>query len=257
MYSITTDYFKDIGAPFPYLKRISDVGFSQVHWCHEWSTNHFYIKEELDAIKKKLKVFNLTILDIHASNGREISWGSSDENKRNAAVNLVKNRIDMAAYFNVAVIIMHVLENNEFLRKSLDELLPYAKVREVKIAIENTMNFPVVDKILSDYDFDFLGLCYDSGHGNIEKDSYEWLDKLKNRLISIHIHDNDGKRDLHQIPFTGTVDWERFSRLIAGSSYKKSISLEVSIRNMRIKDEKEFLDKSYFAAEKLSKMILR
>ena len=255
MYSMTTDYLVDSGDPFSCLRKISDAGFSHIHWCHEWSTNYFYTEEDLDKIKSYLNEFSLTILDIHASNGRDISWESPDDSKRNSAVELVRNRIDMAEKFNVNVIIMHVSEYNYFLKKSLDELQSYAKTRDVKIAIENTMNFPVVDKILSDYNSDFLGLCYDSGHGNIEENSYVWLDKLKDRLISIHIHDNDGKRDLHQIPFTGTLEWDRVSNLISKSSYKKCVNFEVSLRNMEIEDEEKFLAQSFRAAEKLSDMI--
>ena len=44
----------------------------------------------------------------------------------------------------------------------------------------------------------------------------DWLDKLKGRLSSIHLHDNDGRSDQHRIPFTGTVDWPRLAGLIAG-----------------------------------------
>jgi len=98
-------------------------------------------------------------------------------------------------------------------------------------------------------------LCYDSGHGNIEKNSYEWLDKFKNRLISIHIHDNDGERDLHQIPFAGTVEWEKLAKILAESSYRKCVNLETSIHNMAMKDEQKFLDKAIGAAKKLSEMI--
>jgi len=255
MYSIATDYSTDTGDPFPCIERISNAGFSHVHWCHEWSTDHFYSNDEIGEIKKSLTNFGLKVLDIHASYGVETSWGALDECQRQAGVELVKNRIDMAVQLNTNVIIMHAPEYTDPIRKSLDELQPYTKSRKIKIAIENTMNFPVVDKILSDYNSDFLGLCYDSGHGNIEENSYVWLNKLKDRLISIHIHDNDGKKDLHQIPFTGTVEWDRVSNLISKSSYKKCVNLEVSMRNMEIEDEEKFLAQSFRAAEKLSDMI--
>ena len=257
MYSITTDYAKDVGNPFPYLKKISDAGFSYVHWCHEWSTDYLYSNDEIEKIKRNLNDLGLKTLDLHASYGVETSWGSPNECQRQAGVDLVKNRIDMTAKLDSDVIIMHAPEYSDSIRKSLDELQSYAKSRNVKIAIENILNFPVVDEILSDYDSDFLGLCYDSGHGNIEKNSYELLDKLKNRLISIHIHDNDGERDLHQIPFSGTVDWERLTKILAKSSYRKCVSLEVSIHNMKIKDETDFLDESFASAKKLSDMILK
>ncbi len=255
MYSITTDYSTDTGNPFPCIERISNAGFSYIHWCHEWSTDHLYSNNEIGDIKKNLHNFGLKVLDVHASYGVETSWGALDESQRQAGVNLVKNRINMAVELNSDVSVMHAPAYTDPIRKSLDELQPYTKSRNVRIAIENIINFPVVEKYFSDYDPDFIGLCYDSGHGNIEENSYEWLDKFKDRLISIHIHDNDGKKDLHQIPFTGTVDWERLSNLLAKSSYKKCVSLEVSMHNMKINDENEFLAQSFNAAEKLSDMI--
>ena len=255
MFSMTTDYFKDIGNPVPYLEKISEAGFSHVHWCHEWSTDHLYSDDAIEKIKKKLSDLDLKVLDIHASYGVEISWGAIDENQRRGGVELVKNRIDMADKLDSGVIIMHTPEYTDSIRRSLDELRPYAKSRNTKIAIENIINFPVVDKYFSDYSSDFLGLCYDSGHGNLEENSYEWLDKFKDRLISIHIHDNDGKKDLHQIPFSGTVEWERLAKILAESSYRKCVNLETSIHNMAMKDEQKFLDKAIGAAKKLSEMI--
>jgi len=102
--------------------------------------------------------------------------------------------------------------------------------------------FPYIERI-SNAGFSHLHWCH------------EWLDKFKNRLLSIHIHDNDGEKDLHQIPFTGTVDWKRLSKLLSKSSYKKCVSLEVSMRNMGINDENIFLAQSFNSAEKLSDMI--
>jgi len=252
---MTTDYFADTGDPFPYLKKISEAGFSHVLWCHEWSTDHIYSDDAIAKIKNKLNDLDLKVLDIHASYGVETSWGAIDEDKRRAGVALVKNRIDMADKLNSDVIIMHTPEYTDPIRKSLDELQSYVESRNIKIAIENIINFPVVDKYFSDYSPEFLGLCYDSGHGNLEESSYEWLDKFKDRLISIHIHDNNGERDLHQIPFDGTTDWEKLAKILAKSSYGKCLSLETSIHNTGIKDERKFLDKAIVAAEKLSDMI--
>ena len=254
MHSITTDYFEDTGNPFPYLRKISDAGFSYVHWCHEWSTNYLYTRDDIAEIKSNLRKYDLEILDIHASNGREISWDSDDNDNRAAAITLIKNRIKMAAEFDVQVIIMHISEVNDYLKKSLDELEKFAAVRGVKIAIENTKNFPDVDEILSLYDENFLGLCFDSGHANIEENAFTYFDKLKDRLISIHLHDNDGERDLHQIPFYGTTNWEEVTRIISESSYKKQISLEASIHNMKMSED-NFLKEAFSAAEKLSEMI--
>lgn len=53
-----------------------------------------------------------------------------------------------------------------------------------------------------------FGFCFDVGHANIlSRDIRQELKILGERVTILHIHDNDGTRDLHQIPFTQKADW--------------------------------------------------
>ncbi len=81
------------------------------------------------------------------------------------------------------------------------------------------------------------------------------LEPHKDRLISLHLHDNDGSGDQHGLPFTGTVDWSELTRIIAESTYAKRVSLETAIHNTGIEDEPEFLGKAFKTATKLARMI--
>ena len=163
----------------------------------------------------------------------------------------------MAARLGGKVVIMHVPNepNNRLLRKSLDQLEPYVRARGVRIAIENTNNFDAITQLLSEYDTSYLGLCYDSGHGNVSRNGLERLDMLKHRLISVHLHDNDGSSDQHRLPFSGSIDWRGFAKIVAGSAYKKPVSMEVSMRNEEIPNEEDFLKQSFKAGKRLSLMI--
>ena len=76
-----------------------------------------------------------------------------------------------------------------------------------------------IDRINEKFDAEVLGFCYDVGHANlIGLDHYDFLTTLGNRMKVLHIHDNDGVGDLHQIPFTFTrvrentssTDWDGF-----------------------------------------------
>ena len=254
--SITTDYAKDTGDPSPYLERIADAGFSHVHWCHQWNTDFWYSKWELDQIQKWLTEYGLKLLDLHGSMGREKNWASEREYERLAGVELVKNRIEMAARLQSDVIIMHVpaWPACDSLRRSLDELAEFARERGVRIAIENG-DFAAIRNLLSEYDQSYLGLCYDSGHGNVGGDGLDQLASLKERLISVHLHDNDGSGDQHNLLFSGTINWERLAGIIAGSAYKKCVSLEVSMRNSGVEDEIEFLGLAFETGIRFSKMI--
>ena len=260
--SMTTDFARSRGKVLPFLERIAGAGFTHVHWCQHWDTDRMYSNREIAVISKQLKKCGLKLTDLHGTPGKNTSWGAFDGQKRRAGVALVKNRINMAAELGSDTIIMHVPAEFDRLAarpkawpclyKSLDELIPFAAKMKIRIAIENG-EFGLIEKLLHDYPADFLGLCYDCGHGNISGSGLEGLEKNKARLISIHLHDNDGKSDLHMPLFTGTVNWPRLGRIIASSSYKKWASLETGMWNSEIKDEKEFLKQAYAAGIKFWK----
>ena len=264
MLSMTSDYVADTGSPERYLKGIAEAGFSHVHWCHQWSTDFLYSAPEIEQVQKWLQEFGLELLDLHASGGQEKNWWSSREYERLAGVELVRNRIEMTAALSGDVAILHVPEPDpagadlpDPVRRSLDDLAPFAADRGVRIAFENTArhgDWETIRRILSRYG-DAVGLCYDSGHGNIDGHGLGELESLRDRLISIHLHDNDGSADQHGLPFTGTIDWARLTRIIAQSSYAKCVSLETTMRNAGIEDERVFLRRAFEAGGELSRMI--
>lgn len=110
------------------------------------------------------------------------------------------------------------------------------------IAVENCFEKPNSAREIVDLAGHFagnpaIGLCYDTGHANIMdfepwKDAAryhkkytpdfrsladEWweglefesgaLAKMKDNIVTCHIHDNNGYNDLHGMPFAGTVNW--------------------------------------------------
>lgn len=255
--SINTDYLRNSGNPSSILKRIADAGFTHVHWCHHWNTDFIYLKSEMEQIRKWLDEYGLQLLDLHGSKGIEKDWASAEEYTREAGVELVRNRIDMTAMLKADVVVMHHPVDLLFdpLRKSLSDLIYYAKDRNVRIAIENG-NFQAVKRLLAEFDPEFLGFCYDSGHANLDKKAFGHLDAMKDRLIAIHLNDNDGvNSSLHRLPFSGTVEWMRLSALIASSSYRKCVSMELNMNNSGIMDETMFLTQAFDAGRKLSSII--
>jgi sugar phosphate isomerase/epimerase len=256
MLSITTDYAKDTGDPSPYLRHIAEAGFSHIHWCHHWNTDFLYSRWEIEQIRKWLGEYGLQLLDLHGSAGNEKGWTSSQEYQRLAGVELVRNRIEMTAYLSADVVIMHVPADPESVavRRSLDQLEPFGRERNVRIAIENG-SFEAIRRLLSEYDPQYVGLCYDSGHGNTDADGLGHLESLKHRLISVHLHDNDGTGDQHRLLFSGTVDWNRLARIMAESAYTKGVSMEVSMGRSGIQDEKDFLNNAFETGTAFSRMI--
>lgn len=252
--AMTTDYVTSKGDPEPSLRTIAAAGFHSVHWCHQWDTDFLYTESEVAHITRLLDDLGLTLNDLHASHGVEKAWGSPVEYQRRAGVELVRNRMDMAARLGCDVIIMHIPSCYQdaaqwpaawdALRCSLDELRPCALERGVRIALENSHddNFEALKQAFGHLGPEVLGLCYDSGHGCVAGNGLDKLERHRDRLLSLHLHDSDGKEDKHWPPMTGAVDWSRLARIVAASSYAKPVmSIESNMRHVEGMSEGEFL----------------
>jgi sugar phosphate isomerase/epimerase len=262
--SISTDYRIGTGGAELYLRRIADAGFTHIHWCQEWCTDYLYSPDEICEIKAQLKACNLLLSDLHSSICENGNWGSPNENIREAGIDLMKNRLEMTAELGGDAVIVHLpygfFYDREFPVRnaayySLDEIIPYAAKLGIRIALENMPvdNTYDIESLFSKYGLLVLGLCYDSGHGNISGGGLDRLDTLKQYLVATHLHDNDGNTDQHRIPFTGTVDWPRLTSIIAASPYNKPLTLEVTARPNE--EDTAFLKTAYEAGRRLSEMV--
>ncbi len=283
--SIATDFNGSTGSPRDSLKAISEAGFTHLHWCHQWCTDFLYSKHEIAQIKAWLKEFNLKLLDIHGSQGAEKLWYADEEYRRKSGVELVANRIEMLRELEgEGALMMHipcfqlrtseedrplVYRMTDNLRRSLDELIPVMEKNNVMITIENmwTDNFEIIRTLLGEYSPDHLGLCYDSGHANDPRlNGMDHLDTLRDRLKTLHLHDNNGTGDQHQPPFYGNVNWERLAEIIANSAYNAPVSFEMAMCNTPFFDKehqgpqdaehvKAFLKDAYERCGKFCKMV--
>jgi len=84
----------------------------------------------------------------------------------------------------------------------------------INIYMENTHeNNPdkllmLADRLKDCKEFSF---CFDYAHANISGlRPGEWIDAMKKNISHIHINDNDGVYDLHEVPGKGVIDWKRF-----------------------------------------------
>jgi len=94
-----------------------------------------------------------------------------------------------------------------------------------------------IDSVNQKYGAEILGFCFDTGHANLTGIDFEnFIVTLGGRLKVLHIHDNDGAGDLHQIPFTFTrsrentpsTDWTGFLNGLRKSGFSKVLSFETA-----------------------------
>lgn len=84
-------------------------------------------------------------------------------------------------------------------------------------------------RLVNQVDNPFLGLCMDIGHQHLfsELDAPGWVQRMDNRLLHIHLHDNDRTGDSHRSIGRGTIDFEPFYAAIMKQAPQVTISLEV------------------------------
>ena len=116
--------------------------------------------------------------------------------------------------------------------RSLQELHRLAASLEVRVAAEvipndlSTAN-SLVQVLEEDLDVPEVGVCMDFGHAFIMGDLVDSIEAVSGHLITTHIHDNDGPRDEHLVPFDGAIEWPGALMATQKIGYDGTLLLEV------------------------------
>jgi sugar phosphate isomerase/epimerase len=83
------------------------------------------------------------------------------------------------------------------------------------------------------FDSPWLRLCLDTGHAAVFKNGTTPADAVRlwgtEYLRTMHVHDNDGRRDCHWMPGKGVIDWADFAAALQEIGYKGVLSLETAV----------------------------
>lgn len=190
--------------------------------------------------------------------------GAAEEINEYLSRTVAPKSMEICAFLDCSYIVVHGLrlarhlgsEQREWCRTEafLDFLAPMAKEMGIIICIENLYDSvgnclfegsccnaaraaERIDRINERYGAEILGFCFDTGHANlIGLDFENFITTLGHRLKVLHIHDNDGRQDLHQIPFTfamarenkASTDWEGFIRGLRKIRFDGVLSFETA-----------------------------
>lgn len=116
---------------------------------------------------------------------------------------------------------------------SVRALLRIAREHGVEIAIENVPEpYPFVMKSVQDFSRfydelnDDIGLVLDVAHANLNRQIQDFIRQFSEKIIHIHVSDNNGAHDLHLGIGYGTIDWERVAKAVKEAKYSNVIMLE-------------------------------
>jgi sugar phosphate isomerase/epimerase len=155
-----------------------------------------------------------------------------EKSRRITAMDEVKRALESAEQVPFTACVLHLghkddswdtraLENS---LTAIEHLKAFAHPLGVRILLENLQNEITTPEhlleILRAGHFDRVGVCLDIGHAHLaQPEKNIGIDKafelLKPRIAQLHLHDNQGTRDEHLWPGSGTIDWNNVTRQIA------------------------------------------
>ncbi len=161
--------------------------------------------------------------------------------------------IRIAGIIGASQIIVHpteIYKEPEQMKFNVDfykRLIPYCKEAGVKIGIENMWGWAdnytrIVPNVCStgrelamyydELDPEYFTVCLDIGHTVLTgQQPQEAIIEIGPRLGALHIHDNNGIDDLHDIPYRGILDWEKITKALSEVKYSGDFTYEVNIAN--------------------------
>ena len=232
-----------------WLERVWDAGFSAVEiYCARQHID-YRDRAQINELGHWFRDSQLKMHSLHAPLYSDDCWGRSGpqaviditepvKGKRIAMVDEIKRAVDMADVVPFQYLIQHLGVAGQELDErrveagfsSLEEIRVFARQRGVEVLLENTpsdlstaerLNLFLAETHLN------LNYCFDIGHAHLSHGIEDQFERMKERIRSTHLHDNDGKNDGHLVPGKGTMDWSKAMELMGSRRDQYPLLLEL------------------------------
>jgi len=234
------------------LKLIKEAGFDNIEiWAGIGREGKFihYDYHDWDytrRLKDKLGELALRVVSLHAPFSQELDISQMEEEKRNFAISEIEKAIDVLEFLEGSILVFHpstapshfenLMQKMYRLSKtkrSIDEVLEYCQHKPIRLALENQLPHILcgysVDllKLVWEINCQKLGICFDTSHASLAENVCDVVKKFRNWIISLHVSDNLGSSDDHNIPGKGNINWKLFVSTLKLINYNGVFMLEL------------------------------
>lgn len=232
-----------------WLERVWDAGFEAVEiFC---ARQHFDYRDkaQINELGHWFRDSALKLHSMHAPMYTDNVWGRSGpqsviditepiKGKRITVVDEIKRALEAAEVVPFRYMVQHIGVSGQELDQrrldaafsSLEELKVFAGQRGVELLLENTPNeLSTAERLNLFLNETHLNLnyCFDIGHAHMSSGIEDQFERMKHRIRSTHIHDNDGVADSHLFPGKGTIDWGKATELLGSRLDQYPLLLEL------------------------------
>lgn len=213
--------------------------------------NFFPLKltdEDIEFIKEKISSYDIKPI-VHTTI-YDVNLASLNPTIKEASVKTTLDCLELAKKLGAEILVVHggnlpsnyplkfMEEAKRNLILSLQELVEVAEESQIIIGLENNakgFNTGMVKNqdehlfFLEKTDSRFLKAVLDIGHANLYGFSIEdYTTKIKDFLVEIHLHNNEGVKDVHSPLHQGNIDIQKFLELIDQLDISVPLILEMT-----------------------------
>lgn len=196
------------------------------------------------------------------------SIAAGDETRRKAAIAEVAATLNVARTVPFQYLVLHLGipdgqqvprgdNQRDAARRSVEEIASLASEVNVRVALEVMPNAlssaaAICHLIEDELDGVDVGICLDYGHANLMGDLSDAIETVSGHLWTTHVHDNDGRKDDHRVPFAGRIGWDAAMMETQKIGYDGVLMFEVADTG----DPMEVLKRTVKARERLEHMFV-
>ena len=276
-FGVSTHLFHESRLSREHLADIAGHGFEAVE---VFATRAHFDYHDLDAARQLaewLSDLSLSLHSMHAPIVDAIRGGkwvgsysiaSGDETRRKAAVAEIAATLKVASVVPFTYLVVHLgtpdgqtASGNDnqpvAARRSVEEMVALAGDAGVRVALEVMPNKlssanAICQLIEEELDGLDVGICLDYGHANLMGDLSDAIEAVSGHLWTTHLHDNDGRKDDHRVPFAGSIGWDSAIMETQKIGYDGVLMFEVENTG----DAIDVLKRTVKARERLEQMFI-
>jgi sugar phosphate isomerase/epimerase len=243
-------------SPEDAIRRLADIGWE----CFELSCEHIgVIATDGDRLGRARKVgevadgLGVQLAQVHLLISADVA--SADPAIRNRDLGALQKEIECCAEMGIPVGVLHPGGFGPALTQAEEDALAHnrvagftqvaawAEAAHMRIAVENMMDrigvgagrrrhfgstIAELRALIEIVGWPGLGICLDTSHANVEGlDLTAAIGEAGEKLIALHVSDNDGSGDQHRSPYNGKMDWVKVVAALKGIGYDNPFNLEI------------------------------
>ncbi len=234
------------------LSRIQQAGITGVEIFCARQHLDYRDKAQIAELGHWFRDSDLKLHSLHSPMYNDTIWGRSGphalvtitetvKSKRLPMVDEIKRALEIAEVIPFKYLVQHIgvsgeeydMHKVDAAFSALEELSLFARSRGVEVLLENIPNeLSSAERLLQFEELTHVGLnyCLDTGHANMHEGVARAFELMKNKIRSTHVHDNNGKDDVHLFPLYhegGTVNWKETMGLLRSREEQFPLLLEL------------------------------